>query len=255
MPPSELPRVLIQKNQTPSTKRFYDEMGDHFSASSGTTMEKLANFARFVPIGDVGRFLAKSKIFEQILTVHGHIVECGVFMGGGLMTWAQLSAIFEPLNHIRRVIGFDTFAGFPSVSAQDRATGDAVAQAGGLRSNSYDEIRESVRLYDLYRPLGHIEKVQLVRGKFEDSLPAYLEENPQTLIALLYLDFDLYEPTKFAITTLLKRMPKGAVIAFDELNHPQWPGETSAVLDSIGVRNLRIQRFPFQPQISYAVLE
>ena len=230
-------------------------MEQHFANSSGSTMEKLANFTRFVPIPDIGRFLAKSKIFEQVLTVHGHIVECGVFMGGGLMTWAQLSAILEPLNHIRRVIGFDTFDGFPAVAPQDRATSEATAVEGYFRVDSLEELRESVRLYDLYRPLGHIEKVQLVRGRVEESIPAYLAENPQTLIALLYLDLDLYEATKFALTHWLERMPKGAVIAFDELNHPQWPGETIALLDSMSVRSLRIQRFSFQPQISYVVLD
>ena len=48
-------------------------------------------------------------------------------------------------------------------------------------------------------------------------------------------------------------MPSGAVIAFDELNQEQWPGETMAVLDTIGIQALKIQRLPYQPQISYAV--
>jgi hypothetical protein len=50
-------------------------------------------------------------------------------------------------------------------------------------------------------------------------------------------------------------MPKGAVLAFDELNQAQWPGETQAVMETVGLRNLRIKRFPFAPQISFAVLE
>ena len=35
---------------------------------------------------------------------------------------------------------------------------------------------------------------------------------------MLYLDFDLYAPTKAALETFLPRMPKGAILAFDELN-------------------------------------
>jgi hypothetical protein len=50
-------------------------------------------------------------------------------------------------------------------------------------------------------------------------------------------------------------MPKGAIIAFDELNQKQWPGETMAVLEEIGLNRLRIQRVPFTPSISYAVLD
>jgi hypothetical protein len=49
-------------------------------------------------------------------------------------------------------------------------------------------------------------------------------------------------------------MPKGAVIAFDELAQANWPGETRAVLETIGLRNLKVERLPFHPQISFAEL-
>jgi hypothetical protein len=50
-------------------------------------------------------------------------------------------------------------------------------------------------------------------------------------------------------------MPKGAVLAFDELDQAQWPGETMAVLETVGLRNLRIQRFPWHSALSFAVIE
>jgi len=50
-------------------------------------------------------------------------------------------------------------------------------------------------------------------------------------------------------------MPKGAIVAFDELNVDHWPGETQAVFEAVGLNNLKIRRFPYHPQISYAVLE
>ena len=49
-------------------------------------------------------------------------------------------------------------------------------------------------------------------------------------------------------------MPKGAIVAFDELNAPNWPGETLAVMETIGIRNLRIERFQLDTLISYAIL-
>lgn len=151
-------------------------------------------------------------------------------MGGGLMTWAQLSAIHEPYNHTRRIVGFDTFAGFPSLAQQDATAADAslsFAKVGGLAVQGIeDDIRHAVSLYDLNRPLGHIERVELVKGDAQETIPAYLEENKHTVVALLYLDFDLFEPTLAALTTFLPRMPKGAVLVFDELNHKYWPGET-----------------------------
>jgi hypothetical protein len=249
------PPLNIAQNQSPSTLRFYQELEKYYRSSPGTNVQKLQNFTKYVSCGDVGRFLGRSKIFEEILQVPGCIIECGVFMGAGLMTWAHLSAVLEPLNHVRRIVGMDSFAGFPSVSAEDQTTREALATPNGLAADSYDDLTEAIRLYDLYRPLGHIPRVQLVRGNAIEAIPKFIEDTPHLVVALLYLDFDLFEPTEAAIRNFLPYMPKGSIIAFDELNNSFWPGETIAVQKTIGLRNLRLRRFPFQPQISYAVLE
>jgi hypothetical protein len=50
-------------------------------------------------------------------------------------------------------------------------------------------------------------------------------------------------------------MPKGAVLAFDELDNPLWPGETSAVLETLGIGELRLRRLEWDPYISYTLIE
>jgi len=247
--------VHIPENQTPKDHSYYEQLSAYFQSGIGTDLDKLRSFPKYVPVAEINRFLAKNKLFEKILNIHGSIVECGVFMGGGLMTWASLSAIYEPLNHIRKIVGFDTFDGFIEVDEKDKGTiENSAAVRGGLKVSSYEDILECIRVFDLYRPLGHIQKVELVKGDVLKSLPKYIEANQHLIVSLLYLDFDLYEPTKFAIENLLPRMPKGAIIAFDQLNQKFWPGETLALLETIGLNNLKIERFIFQPQISYAVL-
>ena len=129
------------------------------------------------------------------------------------------------------------------------------AVAGGLAADTAEEIARSAAIFDLYRPLGHIPKVELVKGDALQTIPDYLNRNAHLVVSLLYLDFDLYEPTKCALERFVPRMPKGAVIAFDELNHPAWPGETMALLETLGIRTLKLERFPFQPQISFAFLD
>ena len=66
---------------------------------------------------------------------------------------------------------------------------------------------------------------------------------------------DLFDPTKAALEHFLPRMPKGAVIVFDELDNPMWPGETLAVLETIGVGKLALRRLEWDPYISYAIIE
>ena len=165
----------------------------------------------------------------------------------------------EPVHYVRKIIGFDTFEGFPDVSEKDTANSDLAYpdqhQRGGYSANSYDDLKESIRLYDMNRALGHISKVELVRGDIRETLPKYIQENSHLVVALLYLDLDLYEPTLAALKFLLPRIPRGGVVVFDELNDKAWPGETMAVLDSVGIRNLRLRRFPFDSKICYAVVE
>ena len=234
---------------------FRERLEDYFLNSPGTVSWKLQNFAKYVPRQTLSRFLLRAEMFKRVLDIQGSIIECGVLGGGGLMMWAQLSATFEPLNNQRRIIGFDTFDGFAEISPEDRSGDSPFLYPGGLALDSYGDILESVKLYDANRFMGDMEKVFLVKGDMKHTVPDYLEKNPETIVSLMYLDVDVYEPTKVALEHFVPRMPKGAVIAFDELNNRGWPGETLAVLKTIGVRDLRVQRFYYDTKASYAVLE
>ena len=248
--------VHLPEHQRPQDDEYYRQLNEYYAASSGSHVDKLRAFPKFVPVAELGRFLARSRIFERVLAVPGSIVECGVFGGGGLMTWAALSAILEPLNHVRRVIGFDTFEGFVRTSGKDASVSvNPAATAGAVAGDPAEDIARSAAIFDLYRPLGHIPKIELVKGDALTTIPRYVDDNPHLIVSLLYLDFDLYEPTKSAIEHFVPRMPRGAVIAFDELNHRAWPGETAALLDTLGIRSLKLERFTFQPQISFAALD
>ncbi len=227
-----------------------------FQEDPADLIEKIEAFPKFASRQSIAKFLTKYEIFKRILTVNGSIVECGVLHGAGLLAWAKLSSIFEPANHVRKVIGFDTFGGFPSVAGEDTQTGTFNdLKKGGLIGSNFDNVLEAVKVYDLNRPINHIQKVELVQGDLCDTAPAYLESNPHLVISLLYLDLDLYEPTKKALEVFLPRMPRGAIIAFDELNAKIFPGETMAVMEKIGLRNLRVERFPFDSYVSFAVLD
>ncbi|MBK5929949.1 TylF/MycF/NovP-related O-methyltransferase [Halochromatium salexigens] len=249
-------RLSNAATQTDRDQQFAGEAGVYFEQSSGSILEKLNDFPRFVSRQSLSLFLAKHELFKRVMEVHGSVVECGVFAGGGLFTWAQLSAIYEPYNHGRRVLGFDSFNGFPSLSPEDgEAEQDQHRRVGGYCFDRIDELQAGAALQDLNRPIGHIPRIELVAGDAAETIPRYVEQNPHLVVSLLYLDFDLFEPTVAALSTLLPRMPRGAVIGFDELNQKQWPGETRAVMEVVGIDKLRIRRFPFTPGLSYAVIE
>lgn len=227
----------------------------HFDKSPLQTIDKLQNFPKYVRRQDLARFLTKNELFKLQLNIPGSIIECGVYIGGGGMTYAQLSSIYEPYNHTRRVICFDTFEGFPSSCTKDATMKKYNAGHLSTLDGIEDEINAAIKVFDKNRPLSHIPKVELVKGDALRTIPEYIQKNPHIMVSLLYLDFDLYEPTKMAIEKFLVRMPKGSILAFDELNCSSFPGETLALMDSVGISNIQLRKTAFDPWISYGILE
>lgn len=242
---------------TNTEKEYMQEMEEHLqSLSSKVKLSYIANnFAKYVRRQELTRFMVRHELFKKILHQKGSIIECGVFSGNGVMSWAQLSAIMEPVAFFRRIYGFDTFGGFPSVAAEDLTGKENLDwKPGDLKDDSYQDLLACIDLFDKNRFLPQFPKVELVKGDFMETGERFLKENPHVLIALLYLDFDLYEPTRKALELFLPRMPKGSILAFDEINNPMWPGETMAFLESLNIRELQIEKFPFEPNMAYIVL-
>lgn len=225
-----------------------------FENSSDTTQNKLQHVLKYMRRQDLTRVLARYEIFKKALQVKGSVVECGVFKGSGLMSWALFSDMLEPVNLTRRIYGFDTFGGFPNVSGKDKNK-LRNPNVGDLQANVYDELQEIIKAYDKNRFLGHIEKIRLVKGDASKTIPQFIKENQHLVVSLLFMDFDLYEPTKIALKHFVPRMPKGSIIAFDELDNPIWPGETLALLDELGMNRLKLRRLDFDPYIAFAEIE
>jgi hypothetical protein len=244
----------VKKFRTAAEQEVGPNIARIFEACPDPVEVKLENFPKYVRRQHLKRFLAMYEIFKLVLPVKGSVVECGVFKGFGTMSWAKLSAMLEPENLTRRIYGFDTFAGFPSVHAKD-ATAVADVTPGGLYADSHDELQALVQEYDRDRFLGHVDKVHLIRGDVVETIPPFLAAHPHLVVSLLFLDMDLYEPTRAALQHFVPRMPKGAVLAFDELDNPMWPGETLALLEEVGMGRLRLERLPWDPYIAYAVLD
>ena len=144
--------MLDETRRTDIDREYKKSIEKYFSESLGTNYDKLQNFPKFVSKQDISLFLAKYEIFKKILHINGQIIECGVHLGGGLMTWAQLSSIFEPYNHLRNIVGFDTFSGFTTIHQKDLKSKSTHLKKGGLSSNSFNDLKKSIEMYDLNRP-------------------------------------------------------------------------------------------------------
>jgi hypothetical protein len=126
---------------------------------------------------------------------------------------------------------------------------------GNLATTSeYDsELNQILETKESLDPLSHITKFSLVKGDVTTTISDYLETNPHTIIALAYFDFDLFSPTKLVLEKILPRITKGSVLVFDELNDPDSPGETLALIDSLGIMNMRLKKPRYASRVSYCV--
>lgn len=233
-------------------------MSQIFNKYPSSIDAKLNNFEKYVRRQSLSRFLARYELFKMQSDIKGCIIECGVHHGGGLMAWAKLSSALEPYALDRRIIGFDTFEGFPSVDQKDSSTAadNQELKPGGFDTgyDIFNELNELIDEYNQNRFLNQFDKVFLVKGDANITIPKFVEENPYLLVSLLFMDFDLYAPTKTALEHFLPRMPKGSIIAFDEINNPWWPGETQALLETLSLKDYKINRFSFDPNIAFIVL-
>jgi hypothetical protein len=250
----DLKNIETSRN-TEQSLNFYRSLESFIETTAWTNLEKVSAFPVFTPRQTITSFVERYELYKLIQNVPGSIFECGVAGGFGLMSFAHLCSIFEPYHYTRKIIGFDTFEGFTEPHENDRTSKAAHLKKGGLSFDSFEVLTKAAALYDQNRALGHMSKIELVKGDISVTLPNYLEKNPYSVVAMLYLDLDLYQPTLTTIKALINRVPKGGVIVFDEINHRDYPGETIAVIEALGIPKLRMQRLSMSAMTSYAIVE
>jgi hypothetical protein len=106
-------------------------------------------------------------------------------------------------------------------------------------------------MHDLNRVAAHIPKCALIKGDAKQSIPVFVQEHPELLVALLHLDFGDYDGTKTALTHFLPLMPKGAIVAINTLNFQKWSGDNLAFKELININKVKIERFSFNPWTSF----
>lgn len=215
--------------------------------------EILDNLGLYLTRQTLSRIAFMQKIYELIVPVHGVVMEFGVRWGQNMSLFSNLRGIHEPFNYNRRIIGFDTFEGFPSVDERD----GRLVSAGdyGVATDWKEDLGGILDFHNANAPIPHKKKFDLVVGDATKTLPDYLEKNPETIVALAYFDFDIYAPTRDCLEALLPHLTKGSVLAFDELNTPEFPGETLALKEVLGLSRYAIRREAFSPLTSYLVIE
>lgn len=223
------------------TKELLPQYGGNWNVHNLVTLKRMA----------LSRVIYYYELYQKIINVPGVICEFGVQWGATLALLQNLRGMYEPYNVSRKIFGFDTFEGFSTIDNKD---GD-FAKAGDYKSlPNYENILEQIlSIHEGYSPISHLKKYELIKGDASETINSWLEKNPHAIVSMAIFDMDVYKPTKDVLEKIIPRLTKGSLLVFDELNCLQFPGETTAVQEIIGLNNLTLKRHPHQSYCAYAV--
>ena len=129
---------------------------------------------------------------KMIQGIPGAVVELGVCSGNGLMSLIHCHNVLQPTYRYREFYGFDTFEGFPDVHENDIA--DIKWEKGDFSNNSYDKLTKIMDIHNNYYYIPS--NVKLIKGDVNETVPKFVEKERHVVVSLLYLDLDIYKPTK-----------------------------------------------------------
>ena len=215
----------------------------------------LVNLGLYIRSSVLAKFLYVNELYQNIIHIPGIIMEFGVWWGQNLALFESLRTVYEPYNYTRKIVGFDTFTGYTSISPKDGKS-ELVREGVYSTTENYEEYLEELLSYhEQENPMSHIKKYEIVKGNVVHTVEKYLKDHPETIIALAYFDLGLYEPTEKCLQAIKPHITRGTVIVMDELNSWEFPGETLAFKEVIGLDKYKIVRSQFLPDRSYIVID
>jgi hypothetical protein len=217
--------------------------------------EILVNLGAYLRSTQLAKILYLNELYQQIERLPGVIMEFGVWWGANLALFESFRSVYEPYNWTRKVIGFDTFTGYPAITPKDGSSPHAAVGGYTVSEGYKDYLDRLLGAHEADNVMAHIQKYDLVAGDVTETVDGYFEANPQTIVALAYFELALYEPTKKCLEAIRPHLARGSVLAMDELNSPDFPGETVALKEILGLDRYTITRSRFLPDRTYVVID
>jgi O-methyltransferase len=171
-------------------------------------------------------FIENLKLCRNLSTIHGCVVECGVWRGG------MIAAIAEILGNSRNYYLFDSFEGLPEAKEID-GEGALVWQRDKENPYFFDNCKAETMYADKAMKMAEVSKYQLVKGWFSDTIPNFKFDED---IAILRLDGDWYESTMQCMEFLYPKVAKGGVIIVDD--YYVWDGCSRAIHDYLSIHKI-----------------
>jgi hypothetical protein len=245
----------LQTRKTLGQAAARQKMQELYGSTPLPRNELMVNFPLYTRSSALAKQMYIYELYQHILPLPGVIFEFGVWWGANLAMFTNFRAILEPYNYARRVVGFDTFEGYSKPTPED-GTDDLVCEGNySVPADYLTHLQGVLDCHEEENVMPHLKKYDLIKGDAGETVPRYMREHPETIIALAYFDMQLYKPTLDCLKAIRPRLTKGSVIAMDELNCPEFPGETQAFDEVFKICNVRLKRSTFLPDRTIFIVE
>ena len=194
--------------------------------------------------GRIGKLLNHYELYKQLESVQGDIYEFGVYKGASLVRLASFRELCETTTH-RKIYGFDVFGKFPDELAleSDLEFVQRFEQAGGNGISEAD-------LQEVFKRK-EITNIELIAGDLFDTLPKHIEKIDKPKIALLHVDVDVYEPTKYILESLWEFIEPGGIVMLDDYKMVE--GGTIAIDEFLSDKKEEVRTCKFYKAPHYLV--
>jgi hypothetical protein len=219
-----------------------------YNSSPIGAAELYSQLSLYLPRQELSRTLALADLYRRhLVETNGVLMEFGTCYRRTAALLTNLRSIFELFNFTRRLIVFDTFGGLRGTTEKD-GTHDLAQNGAYTSGQGYEQHLTDVLTYhESEAPISYLRKFEIVKGDASESIRANLTAHPETIIATAYFDFDIYTPTKSCLEAIRPRLTRKSILAFDQLNCPEYPGETRAPAEVFGLGKCALERSPLSP--------
>lgn len=249
------PTYGLHNNTSTAQEQAREKLRHLFASRPFPDELLLTNFGLFARASALAKVFFLHEAYQRIRNMPGDIYVFGVWLGQDVVLFESLRAMLEPYNASRKIIGFDTFEGYASISDLDRVS-DVIKPEGYTANRSYEQYLEELLAYHRSEnAMGHAVTHRLVQGDITQTAPEYVTNNPASMVALAYFDLALYEPTLAALNSICERLMPGSLIVLDELNDPRYPGETIAFREWAQNRSYDICRSEVLPDRTFITIK
>lgn len=218
-----------------------DESNSHLDLLNDTDFLKIYNFVRPYTMTSIERIFALYQSVKYILhkNIEGDFVECGVWRGGSSMVVALTCKLVGDTS--RKIYLYDTYEGMSEPTEHDEDLSGTKAKKLLTEKNrvanvadiwcysTLDDVRNN-----LSKTAFPLENLIFVKGKVEDTIPAYLPNK----ISILRLDTDWYESTTHELKYLYPMLSTAGILILDDYGH--WQGARKAVDEYFSTNGINI---------------